>query len=78
MTTARDPAYLESLVRELVKLPAETSWVQFKANNTDPQMIGERIAALANSAAVEGKSEAYLVWGMEDETQAIIGTSFWL
>jgi ATP-dependent DNA helicase RecG len=76
MTTARDPTYLESLVRELVKLPAETPWVEFKANNTDPQTIGERIAALANSAALEGKSEAYLVWGVEDGTQAIIGTSF--
>lgn len=76
MSTAREPAYLESLVRELIKLPGETPWVEFKANNTDPQMIGERIAALSNSAALEGKSEAYLVWGVEDGTHAIIGTTF--
>jgi predicted HTH transcriptional regulator len=76
MAEARDPAYLESLVRELAKLPAETPWVEFKANNTDPQMIGERISALANSTALEGKAEAYLVWGVKDGTQAIIGTSF--
>lgn len=76
MNSARDPAYLQSLVRELVKLPTETPWVEFKGNNADPQMIGERIAALANSAALEAKSEAFLVWGIEDVTHAIIGTAF--
>lgn len=25
--------YLQSLVRELVKLPTETEWVEFKCNN---------------------------------------------
>jgi ATP-dependent DNA helicase RecG len=76
MTSKRDPAYLESLVSELVKLPAETPWVEFKGSNADPQMIGERVAALANSAALEGKSVAYLVWGVEDATHVIVGTKF--
>ena len=25
--------YLQSLVRELIKLPSETEWVEFKCNN---------------------------------------------
>jgi predicted HTH transcriptional regulator len=62
MSSHRPPTdYLASLVRELCKLPAETPWVEFKHNNGDPTMIGERISALANSAALEGKSNAYLI-----------------
>lgn len=33
--------YLQSLVRELVKLPTETEWVEFKCNNKEPQLIGD-------------------------------------
>lgn len=76
MNRARDPAYLESLVRELARLPRETGWVEFKVNNADPEMIGKSIAALSNAAALEGKTEAYLVWGIEDVTHAIVGTQF--
>ena len=60
--------YYQSLVEELRKLPAETVWLEFKHNNTDPEMIGERLSALANSAALEGKTNAYLVWGIDDTT----------
>ena len=35
--------YLKSLVRELIKLPNDTEWVEFKCNNKNPQMIGEYI-----------------------------------
>lgn len=68
--------YLTGLVHELCKLPAETSWVEFKHNNADPTMIGERISALSNSAALEGKSTAYFVWGVEDASHRLVGTSF--
>jgi ATP-dependent DNA helicase RecG len=76
MSADRNPAYLESLVRELIKLPCETSWVEFKVNNADPAMIGERISALSNSAALDGKTTAYLVWGIQDITHEIVGTIF--
>lgn len=68
--------YLTSLVHELCKLPAETPWLEFKHNNGDPTMIGERISALSNSAALEGKSTAYLVWGVEDGSHRLVGTAF--
>lgn len=70
------PDFLERLVRELTRLPAETGWVEFKVNNVDPDMIGKRISALSNSAALEDQEKAYLVWGVEDETHAIVGTTF--
>ena len=68
--------YLSGLVHELCKLPAETPWLEFKHNNGDPTMIGERISALSNSAALEGKSTAYLVWGVEDGSHRLLGTTF--
>lgn len=76
MTTDRSPEYLASLVNELRKLPAETEWLEFKHNNADPQEIGEYLSALANSAALCGKANAYMVWGIENETHAIVGTTF--
>lgn len=77
MSSSHAPTdYLTSLVHELCKLPAETPWLEFKHNNGDPTMIGERISALSNSAALEGKSTAYLVWGVEDGSHRLVGTAF--
>lgn len=67
---------LNSLLLELTKLPKETEWVEFKENNTDPQMIGENISALSNTAALLGKKHAYLVWGVQNDTHEIVGTTF--
>ena len=76
MNTDRSNDYLVGLVRELCKLPRETEWVEFKVNNSDPQEIGEYLSALANTAALNGKANAYLVWGVEDATHQIVGTMF--
>ncbi|MBE0469370.1 MAG: putative DNA binding domain-containing protein [Methyloprofundus sp.] len=76
MTVDRSLVYLQSLLKELCSLPQETEWVEFKQNNDDPVMIGEYISALANSAALLGKQSAYVVWGVEDASHAIIGTTF--
>ena len=65
---------LSNLVLELCKLPAETTWVEFKHNNWSPQMIGEDISALANSAVLADRNYAYMIWGVEDETHNIVGT----
>lgn len=76
MTNDRNQEYLADLVRELCKLPRETEWVEFKVNNADPQEIGEYLSALANAAALNGKAFAYMVWGIQDQTHRIVGTSF--
>lgn len=76
MTIDRNDEYLEGLLRELRSLPEETGWVEFKGSNSDPKAIGEYISALANSAVLSGKSQAYLVWGIQDKTHEIIGTDF--
>nr|VFJ47156.1 MAG: Predicted transcriptional regulator, contains HTH domain [Candidatus Kentron sp. FW]VFJ47477.1 MAG: Predicted transcriptional regulator, contains HTH domain [Candidatus Kentron sp. FW] len=76
MTIDRSEKYLIDLVRELRKLPNETEWVEFKHNKVDPEEIGEYLSALANAAALSGKVNAYLIWGIEDKTHEIIGTKF--
>ena len=76
MNNNRDHDYRLGLVRELCNLPHETDWVEFKVNNIEPNAIGEYISALANAAALHGKPHAYMLWGIENETHAITGTTF--
>ena len=76
MTIDRTHEYLLSLFQELRKLPRETEWVEFKHNNDNPEEIGEYLSALANAAALMGKVHAYLVWGVDDDTHDVIGTTF--
>ncbi|WP_417312100.1 ATP-binding protein [Ectopseudomonas khazarica] len=76
MTLDRDESYLVGLVRELCKLPAETTWVEFKENNSDPAEIGEYLSALSNAAALDGKSNAYLLWGISNNGHEVVGTQF--
>jgi len=76
MTGIRSNDYLAGLVRELCKLPGETEWVEFKGSNKHPQEIGEYLSALANAAALNGKANAYMVWGVEDGTHELVGTDF--
>ncbi|MBS1211226.1 MAG: putative transcriptional regulator, partial [Proteobacteria bacterium] len=65
-----------ALIDELLAQPAEANWLEFKHNNSDPEMIGLRCAALSNSARLEGKDFGYMVWGVEDGTHTVVGTDF--
>lgn len=67
---------LNLLVKELIKMDAEYPCVEFKHNNSDPQKIGEYISALSNTAAIENKSKAYVLWGIDNGTHEIVGTEF--
>lgn len=64
------------LVRSLLALGRETEWVEFKHNNCDPQETGENASAVSNGAALHRKPMGYLLWGVEDASQQIVGTSF--
>lgn len=67
---------LNLLIKEMISLPTETEWLEFKHNNFDPAMIGADISALANSAAYRGKDKAYMIWGINNETHEILGTNY--
>jgi ATP-dependent DNA helicase RecG len=67
---------LSALLEDLLRLPNETDWVEFKENVTEPDMIGKRLSGLSNAAALAGRSTGYMVWGVEDGTHAVTGTTF--
>jgi ATP-dependent DNA helicase RecG len=67
---------LPALLDRLTRLPQETEWVEFKHNYSEPQEIGEYLSALSNSAALHGKEAAFLVWGVEDASHKLVGTTF--
>lgn len=61
---------------ELLRAPRERGTVEFKSNLDEPQIIGEYISALANTAALLGHERAWMVWGVDDGNHAVSGTSF--
>lgn len=71
-----DEKQLRDLVDELVKQPAESEWVEFKLNYHSAEEIGERISALSNGACLNNLPFGYLIYGIEDKTHNIVGTTF--
>jgi predicted HTH transcriptional regulator len=69
-------ARLIALIDELRALPHETEWVEFKVDYSDPEVIGKRISALSNGARLRDKSAGYLIYGVQNETHAVVGTAF--
>ena len=67
---------IDKLIEDLIKLPKETEWVEFKKNNYNPHQIGKYISALSNSACLHNKNCGYLLFGIEDKTHKVIGTKF--
>ena len=68
--------YLIALVDQLRSYPAETEWLEFKRNHVAPEEIGEYISALANAACIGNQLRAYLVFGIDNETHKVLGTTF--
>ena len=67
---------LSALLTELLRQPGECEWLEFKHNNDNPEQIGEYLSALANSTALHGRDVGYLVWGIDDTTRQVVGTTF--
>ena len=64
------------LLDELVKSSKENEWIEFKLNFHSEGEIGERISALSNGACINNQRFGYLVFGIEDNTHIIKGTTF--
>lgn len=71
-----DQEYYINLIEKLRILPEETEWLEYKVNNEKPELIGEYISALSNSAVLCEREKAYLIWGINDKTHGIDGTNF--
>lgn len=68
--------YFKNLVQQLLNEPNEQEWLEFKENYHGPEEIGERISALSNGACLCNKRYGYLVFGIKDDDQTIVGTNF--
>ena len=67
---------LEKVVRNLCDKDNEQEWFEFKENWFEPVQLGEYISALSNAAAYHSEEKAYFIWGINDETHEIVGTTF--
>lgn len=67
---------ISSIVEEARKNSSELPWIEFKHNNHDPQKIGEYVSALSNTAALYNQEHGFMIWGIDDATHEVIGTSF--
>jgi len=67
---------LTALLDRLCNEPHETEWLEFKENQYEPQLLGEYLSALANAACLAGKQRGYLVFGIQNQTHAVVGTQF--
>lgn len=70
------PEQLEKLLTNLRQLSTEKEWVEFKSNKVSFDDIGEYISALSNTARLKEEAYGYMVWGIEDQTHNIVGTTF--
>ena len=66
---------IDSLITNLRSLPRETDWVEFKTNYDSPDGIARYVSALCNAAILNEKDDAYLVWGLDNDTHQIVGTN---
>jgi len=72
-----DTINLENILQELLQLPAETEWVEFKEAKTNKHFdeIGKYFSALSNEANLKNKKYAWLIFGVNDKHK-IVGTNF--
>jgi len=54
----------------------EAEWIEFKCNNSRPEAIGEAISAISNASRLHDRETGYIVWGIENDTRKVVGTTF--
>ena len=72
------PAQVNSKLDELLGLPAEIEWVEFKEAGNDFHFdnIGKYFSALSNEANLKNQSSAWLVFGVQDKPKRIVGSRY--
>lgn len=57
-------------------LPKECEWAEFKLNYHSKEEIGENISALSNGACLQHQPYGYLLFGVDDKSIEVKGTTF--
>lgn len=63
------------ILENLLTFKDEYEWFDFKENWFSKDEIGEYISAISNGAAFCGKEYGYIIWGVNDKTKEIVGTT---
>lgn len=68
---------MEKLLSQLLNLQSESEIVEFKEakRSFDPQKLGKYFSALSNEANLQGVSNAWIVFGVNDKRE-VVGTSY--
>lgn len=66
---------LTSLIAKL-KTHDELPYLEAKINMNESEKIAQTLSALANSASYLGEEYGYMIWGIQDETWDVVGSSF--
>lgn len=67
---------LKTIIKILMEKDFEEEWFEFKENWYNANGIGEYISSLSNAAAMAGEEEGYLIWGVNNDTHELTGTTF--
>jgi ATP-dependent DNA helicase RecG len=69
---------LKAQLDRLLRLPAETEWVEFKEarSNLDSDDLGRYFAALSNESNLKAQPVAWLVLGVQDKPRKVVGSQF--
>lgn len=66
----------EAEILKLIHNHDESEILEYKTNLKDAESIGRYVSALGNSAILTHNPAAYLIWGVEDISKKVVGTSF--
>lgn len=67
---------INEIIRTLLSLPKECEWAEFKLNFHGEEELGQNISALSNGACLQGKPYGYILYGIDDTSISVKGTTF--
>ena len=67
---------IRSIVDHLIAYASEEDWFEFKDSWYDAAGIGEYISSMSNAAAMCGKENGYVIWGVNNKTHELTNTTF--
>ena len=72
------PSEAETKLAELLAMPAETEWLEFKKaeNSFSFDELGQYFSALSNEANLKAQAWGWLVFGVKDRPHEVLGTNY--